>query len=182
MDQNTQPAVLAELDAVHEAVLSHDPRILASDLGHVHGVLTTNGALLHLPPGHGRGMAVYPHQALLNHSCLCNTTSQDFPQDRKVVIQARFPIKAGEEITTSYIRATQVIYFQNPKLVNNQLAAQFLLTVVWIKMMTCLKVVTRLFWKTKTYLYNLRRLKYLKDQIYRYFLWLERTILQQKYS
>lgn len=50
---------------------------------------------------------MYPHQALLNHSCLCNTMSQDFPQDRKVVIQARFPIKAGEEITTSYIRATQ---------------------------------------------------------------------------
>ena len=108
MDQNTQPAVLAELDAVHEAVLHYDPRILASDLRHVHGVLTTNGALLHLPPGYGRGMAVYPHQALLNHSCLCNTTSQDFPQDRKVEIQARFQIKAGEEITTSYIRPTQV--------------------------------------------------------------------------
>ena len=108
MDQNNQPAVLAELDAVHEAVLHHDPRILASDLRHVHGVLTTNGALLYLPPGYGRGMALYPHQALLNHSCLCNTTSQDFPQDRKVEIQARFQIKAGEEITTSYIRPTQV--------------------------------------------------------------------------
>ena len=108
MDQNTQPAVLAELDAVHEAILHHDPRILASDLRHVHGVLTTNGALLYLPPGYGRGMALYPRQALLNHSCLCNTTSQDFPQDRKVEIQARFPIKAGEEITTSYIRPTQV--------------------------------------------------------------------------
>ena len=114
MDQNTQPSVLAELDAVHEAVLHHDPRILASDLRHVHGVLTTNGALLHLPPGYGRGMAVYPHQALLNHSCLCNTTSQDFPQDRKVEIQARYQIKAGEEITTSYIRPTQVWVCKHP--------------------------------------------------------------------
>ena len=135
MDQNTQPAVLAELDAVHEAVLSHDPRILASDLRHVHGVLTTNGALLHLPPGHGRGMAVYPHQALLNHSCLCNTMSQDFPQDRKVVIQARFPIKAGEEITTSYIRATQVTIFKihNLSTINLLLNSFWVLTVVWKK-------------------------------------------------
>ena len=108
MDQNTQPAVLAELEALHAAVLRHDPRVLAPDLRLVHGVLTTNGALLHLPGGRGRGVAVYPHQALLNHSCLCNTTSQDFPQHRRVDIRARFAIRAGEEITTSYIRPTQV--------------------------------------------------------------------------
>ena len=32
MDQNTQPAVLAELEALHAAVLRHDPRVLAPDL------------------------------------------------------------------------------------------------------------------------------------------------------
>ena len=45
-------------------------RITLEDLRKAHGVLTTNGALLHLPQGYGRGMAVYPMQALLNHSCM----------------------------------------------------------------------------------------------------------------
>ena len=100
-------------------------RITLDDLRKAHGVLTTNGALLHLPQGYGRGMAVYPIQALLNHSCMydtilkvktihndfkpqrCNTTSQDYPQEQKVEIKARFKISSGDQITTSYIRPTQ---------------------------------------------------------------------------
>jgi len=76
-------------------------------LKHAFGIQSTNGALLHLPPGYGRGLAVYPMQALLNHSCMCNTVSQDYPQEGLVQIKARFNIPAGEEITTSYMRPTQ---------------------------------------------------------------------------
>ena len=86
---------------------SQDPRITLADLRQAFGIQSTNGALLHLPPGYGRGLAVYPIQAFLNHSCMCNTTSKDYPQDRLVEIKARFSISCGEEITTSYLRPTQ---------------------------------------------------------------------------
>ena len=72
MSEHTQAAVLTELLDTHAQLLHLAPQLAdaAADLQLVHGILTTNGALLHLPPGHGRGMAVYPHQALLNHSCM----------------------------------------------------------------------------------------------------------------
>jgi len=107
MDQNINESVWQDLNMLHEKILHHESRISLEDLRLAHGVLSTNGALLHLPPGFGRGVAVYPMQALLNHSCMCNTTSQDYPQERRVEIKARFKIKKGEEITTSYIRPTQ---------------------------------------------------------------------------
>jgi len=107
MGQNIHESVWEELKSLHETILHHEPRISLEDLRLVHGIITTNGALLHLPPGYGRGLSVYPLQALLNHSCMCNTISQDYPQDRRVEIKARFNISTGEEITTSYIRPTQ---------------------------------------------------------------------------
>lgn len=89
------------------SVLHLDPRIELEELRQVFCIQSTNGANLHLPTGYGRGVAVYPIQALLNHSCMCNTNTKDFPVDNKVEISARFDIRQGEELTTSYIKPTQ---------------------------------------------------------------------------
>eukprot|EP00092_Neocalanus_flemingeri_P003775 GFUD01004063.1.p1 GENE.GFUD01004063.1~~GFUD01004063.1.p1 ORF type:complete len:492 (+),score=147.83 GFUD01004063.1:26-1501(+) len=93
-------------DAFH-TVLHLDPRITVDDLRHVFGIQSTNGAILHFPPGFGRGVGVFPIQALINHSCMCNTLTQEFLGEHKVEIKARFSIAAGSELTTSYIQPTQ---------------------------------------------------------------------------
>ena len=49
---------------------SQDPRIEEQDLKLVFGIQSTNGALLHFPPGYGRALGVFPIQAFLNHSCM----------------------------------------------------------------------------------------------------------------
>ena len=77
-DQAVNPAVWEQLLATHRAVLhlvinchrnrnpgkglkvvSQDPRVGEAELRKVCGVQQTNGAQLHLSPGHGRGLAVY---------------------------------------------------------------------------------------------------------------------------
>jgi len=88
-------------------ILHLDPRIEEQDLKLVFGIQSTNGALLHFPPGYGRALGVFPIQAFLNHSCMCNTNTKDFLGENKVEIHARFPIKKGEELTTSYLQPTQ---------------------------------------------------------------------------
>ena len=105
---------------------SQDPRVGEAELRKVCGVQQTNGAQLHLSPGHGRGLAVYlvqvppstaghhyspAPQTLLNHSCLCNTVSRERPGG--VEVRARFDIQAGQEISTSYIRPSQVVHCCN---------------------------------------------------------------------
>merc|ERR1712106_295099 len=79
-------------DAFHK-VLHLDPRIEEEDLLLVFGIQSTNGAILHLPPGYGRGVGVFPTQGLLIHSCMCNTNTEDLPGEHKVEIKARFAIK-----------------------------------------------------------------------------------------
>ena len=124
MDENINPSVWSDISTLYQNILHlvriqsntlkhklitgcQDPRLLLTDLRRAFGVQSTNGALLHLPPGHGRGLAVYPLQAFLNHSCRSNTSSQDFPREGRVEIRARRDISAGEEITTSYMRPRQ---------------------------------------------------------------------------
>jgi len=91
----------------YRTVLHLNPRIDEESLKLVFSIQSTNGALLHFPPGFGRGVGVFPIQAFLNHSCMCNTKTKDFPGEHKVEIHARFAIKKGEELTTSYLQPTQ---------------------------------------------------------------------------
>jgi len=101
-----------------QTVLHLDQRIDEESLRFVFGIQSTNGALLHFPPGFGRGVGVFPIQAFLNHSCMCNTNTKDFPGEHKVEITARFAIQKGEELTTSYLQPTQATLARRPFLFN----------------------------------------------------------------
>lgn len=95
------------IQAVFKKVLHLDPRVQEEELKQIFGIQCTNGANLHFLPGHGRGVGVYPVQAFLNHSCMCNTVTLEHPNEHRVELRARWDVKKGEELTTSYIQPTQ---------------------------------------------------------------------------
>jgi hypothetical protein len=107
MSDKLNPQVWAAILEVYRKVLHLDPRIEEEELKRVFGVQCTNGANLHFLPGHGRGLGVYPVQAFLNHSCMCNTVTGEHPGEHRVELRARWDVAAGEELTTSYIPPTQ---------------------------------------------------------------------------
>jgi len=61
------------------------------------GVLHTNSV-----SGMGNGHALYPTFSLINHSCVCNSRFQIYP-DRSILLRAQVDIAEGEEITTQYL-------------------------------------------------------------------------------
>ncbi|XP_023323790.1 protein msta [Eurytemora carolleeae] len=61
------------------------------------GVLHTNSVA-----GMGRGHALYPTFSLTNHSCICNSRFQIYP-DRSILLRAQVSIPKGSEITTQYL-------------------------------------------------------------------------------
>ena len=54
-----------------------DPRLEENELKRVFGIQSTNGANVHLPPGFGRGLGLYPIFAFINHSCRSGKRSFD---------------------------------------------------------------------------------------------------------
>jgi len=105
-DKMNKP-VWAIIQGVYQKVLHLDPRVKEDELKEIFGIQCTNGANLHFLPGHGRGVGVYPVQAFLNHSCMCNTVTLEHPGEHRVELRARWDVKKGEELTTSYIQPTQ---------------------------------------------------------------------------
>jgi len=99
-------------------VLVKDDRFDVCEMERVFGIQSTNGANVHLPPGFGRGLGVYPIFAFMNHSCRCNTESLESKTDHLLVVQAKFDIKAGEAITTSYLRPDQGTFARRQFLYN----------------------------------------------------------------
>ena len=55
----------------------------------------------------GGGQAIFPVFSLISHSCISNCTHSVFP-NKHLALQARIPIKKGEELTINYISSTQV--------------------------------------------------------------------------
>ena len=74
-----------------------------SDLDRVAGILWTNA----FECCRGGGQAVFPTFSLLSHSCHANASHVVFPNNH-LVLNAKVAIKAGEEITISYISLIQV--------------------------------------------------------------------------
>ena len=40
------------------------------------GILRTNGSRLESPPGHGKGLGLFPTYSMVNHSCLYNAITK----------------------------------------------------------------------------------------------------------
>jgi len=110
MDHEVSDTLWELIRQAFKAVLHQDSRFEESELKRVFGIQTTNGANLQLPHGHGRGLGLYPIFALLNHSCMCNTETLESREEHYVYLKARFDIKAGEEITTCYIKPNQATF------------------------------------------------------------------------
>jgi len=111
MDHDEVPAQLwAPLQQAFNTVLSQDSRFIETEWRRVFGIQSTNGANLHLPATHGRAFGLYPVFALLNHSCMCNTETLESRSDHTVYLKARFHIKAGEEVTTCYLKPEQATF------------------------------------------------------------------------
>merc|ERR1711892_468547 len=69
------------------------------------GIIQTNATSLELPStGYGRGTAVFPTYAMMNHSCMCNTKTV-INDDHSIQVIAQADIEAGQEITNQYMKA-----------------------------------------------------------------------------
>jgi len=67
------------------------------------GILATNGISLQLPAtGYGKGVAVFPMYAMMNHSCIPRTETY-YHDDYSLQVVAKVDIDDGQEITTQYI-------------------------------------------------------------------------------
>jgi len=69
------------------------------------GLLQTNGVTSQSSQGEPRGHALYPIFSIVNNSCVSNT--RHGKKEDAFCLIATVPIKAGEEITTSYKSPTQ---------------------------------------------------------------------------
>lgn len=108
--------LMKSVESTHSKFLYIDERLQESDLRHLVGIQSTNGASLHFPPGHGKGVGVYPIQAFLNHDCNSNTETLEHPLSHQVQVYAKRDIVAGDQVTTSYVQVTQPTWLRRTKL------------------------------------------------------------------
>ncbi|XP_023325101.1 protein msta [Eurytemora carolleeae] len=118
MDHDGNPELWKSILQAYKSILIKDPRFEENELKRVFGIQCTNGANLHLPPTHGRGVGVYPIFALLNHSCMCNSETLESAESHSVVVKARFKIETGEEISTCYLKPEQATFARRQFLFN----------------------------------------------------------------
>ena len=52
------------------------PDFTADEIQKSVGVLRTNGSRLESPPGHAKGLGLFPVYAMLNHTCMYNAATK----------------------------------------------------------------------------------------------------------
>ncbi|KAF2074293.1 hypothetical protein CYY_004387 [Polysphondylium violaceum] len=93
--------------------------ITEEEIMHVYHVVLSNGhEMIHPFTSETYGMGIFPTASYLNHSCLPNAFWYN-DASGMLVFKAKRDIKQGEEITTSYLDSTDILYFRQKGLLES---------------------------------------------------------------
>jgi len=93
--------------------------ITEEEIMHVYHVVLSNGhEMIHPFTSETYGMGIFPTASYLNHSCLPNAFWYN-DGSGMLVFKAKREIKKGEEITTSYLDSTDILYFRQKGLLDS---------------------------------------------------------------